>query len=77
MTLHLYSSCDTMATPPGGSVRTLFLLSVSLVACGGLAGEGEACEVTADCEDGLECHAEDGTMECHAEHGDDSDTDAT
>jgi len=47
-----------------------------LVACGGAAGEGEACEVTADCEEGLECHMHDGEGECHAEH-DDEETDHT
>ena len=46
---------------------------VSLAACSSGAKEGEVCEVTADCADGLECHMHDGQGECHDEHEDETD----
>lgn len=56
-------------------MRTLtVLMTVVLMGCnGGGAAEGEACEVTADCADGLECHMHDGAGECHEEHGEETD----
>ena len=54
-------------------MRRVVLMSLFFLACNPLAGEGEACSVTSDCAEGLECHAEDGTMACHGEH-EDSDT---
>jgi zinc transport system substrate-binding protein len=56
------------------AIPVLTILFLSACADGG-AAEGEACEVTADCADGLECHMHDGMGECHAEHGDDHDHD--
>lgn len=61
-------------------MRTLTLIPALflLAACGSsLAGDGEACETTADCEEGLEC-MDHGTMMCHSpDHHGGGDTDDT
>ena len=54
----------------------LLTLPLIAAACGAkLAGPGEPCQTTADCQDGLECHLHDGERECEEPHDDDDDTD--
>ncbi|MEL6348503.1 MAG: hypothetical protein AAFV53_35680 [Myxococcota bacterium] len=57
------------------TLRNLFLAMslLTVVACDEGAAEGEECEETADCADGLECHEHDGVKECESEDHDEDE----